>query len=206
MKFELDCDYFNRAGDKVRYVGYNCVSDKAYVRRADTAIYLIRWQDGRVSDEGDAHQGDILDLWEITDAPDRVYVIKGSEFRRDSIAIKYGGLSEVEKILIKPFKNILSKDVTRSREVLFNGEFAAIPDKLCSEGGHHWLITLDDPQGHCTKCGEGFSWGKEFKSQPKKIEPIVVSKTEMKRYSRSERVAISKINELINAYNKRLDF
>ncbi len=105
MKFELDQNYFNRAGDKVRYVG-----NDGYFRKANGDIFCVHCN-------GAYHLGgeydlDIIDKWEITDDPDRVYVMDdGAELRFDHQWVKWhvyisgigGAIEHVKKILIKPW-------------------------------------------------------------------------------------------------------
>ncbi len=98
MNFELDQDYFNRAGDKVRYVGKGI--SRLYFRVADGT--LRDYLPGYTHDQD--YEFDILGKWEITDDPDRVYVYQGKEYRYadDKFIAHY--LEDIQKILIKPLE------------------------------------------------------------------------------------------------------
>lgn len=124
MKFELDEYYFNRAGDKVRYVGYtgffNHGIKSNVFRDVAGAIYSVNEGGCYLPFEiGNAavSECDILGKWEIADDPDRVYVIGGEEHRAGNIGdskynfwrtdseyfyAKFGDIDRVQKILIKP--------------------------------------------------------------------------------------------------------
>lgn len=136
IKFELDVDYFNRAGDKVRYVGLNDskASAKKYrvFRYAPSELIYHTLEDGTFhgTNLGQAEL-DVLGSWEITNDPNRVYVIDGKEwhygdtitrYKKRSLILKPGGsdIEYVEKILIKPHKKW-------NEHINYHGTFGAFP-------------------------------------------------------------------------------
>ena len=113
MEFELDEYYFNRAGDKVRYVGFG-PRGLYYFRECEyMTLYEV---------DGDGHyyhekvrDYDITGKWEVNDDPDRVYIdYENREWRKGDFLIPnvpFGSLrshlGNIKKILIKPRESIL---------------------------------------------------------------------------------------------------
>lgn len=101
MDFELDEYYFNRAGDKVKYVG-RFGFFKSF-RDTEGNIYSVN-SDGTTGGTEINALNDITGKWEITDDPDRVYVIKGCGYSYGSFGLTYATMDDIEKILINPRK------------------------------------------------------------------------------------------------------
>lgn len=112
MNFELDCDYFNRAGDKVRYVGMKPHTPMLLFRGDDAQAFEI-WPHNGMRFGHLESALDILGKWEIADDPERVYVVCGKEYRYGDTILRYDqrtfaivpestDVALVEKILIKP--------------------------------------------------------------------------------------------------------
>lgn len=104
-KYELDCDYFNRAGDKVKYVGQDAAGWH-YFRATEGHLFRIQ-HDGRRANPYAKLSQDVIGKWEITDDPDRIYIIDGKkhQLKPDNIftySLKENWLAKVEKILIEP--------------------------------------------------------------------------------------------------------
>lgn len=136
MKFELDEYYFNRAGDKVKYVGE--VYGGRYFRDQNDDLYMLskdrKWHPFEIGNT-QTHELDILGKWEITDDSDRVYVTEYGEyyariedgkivFTRDGnfLHMSEGAINQVQKILIKPgwgsiYDGVTNKPVEKSKGV-----------------------------------------------------------------------------------------
>lgn len=101
LRFKLDTDYFNRAGDKVRYVGQ--LSDgRCQFRKGDGPYLLTVGADGFCVSPRRKTDYDILDKWEITDDPDRVYLFPNDDHEYRGSELENFDSPCVEKILIKP--------------------------------------------------------------------------------------------------------
>lgn len=105
MKFELDQDYFNRAGDKVRYVGNHL--NHLVMRNLDLSLYCV-YPDGLFWDNSEQGQS-ILGKWEITEDPDRADLVTSDN---DFVIVS---ISSIEKILVKPQKTGLTNEQLRKR-------------------------------------------------------------------------------------------
>ena len=115
MKFELDEYYFNRAGDKVKYVGRNDIFGDGYLFRLSNGDTYYTKENGTIRYNDDSSY-DILGKWKINDDPNRVYVIDGIEYIwvakgcpqvwNESKGLRL--FSEVQKILIKPSSGSVS--------------------------------------------------------------------------------------------------
>lgn len=88
MKFELDQDYFNRAGDKVRYVGFGPGGFYYFRESKYMTLYEVD-SDGRYNHER-GREYDILGKWEITDDLDRVYITVGGKELKAHGILKIG--------------------------------------------------------------------------------------------------------------------
>lgn len=190
MKFELDEYYFNRAGDKVKYVGWPVNDDLFHFRREEGFLYSVNYHG--FANPGFEESKDILGKWEINDDPDRVYVnYTGLELRckgryqNNSYGLVSDGApsilylhkeSEIKKILIKPrklgtglsLKDLLwrNQEDQRAAEKAYNAAYKEYIDK-----------------------------------QPKKIEPLHMP-ADSRALSLTDTTL--KLNELITAFNERL--
>lgn len=228
MKFELDCDYFNRAGDKVKYVGYD---GTFYLFRRSEWIFFQIYQDGKFYNSPQEDTRDILGKWEITGDPDRVYVDDiGDEWRFAPFEGKLNrlvnekkqladyGLSFIKKILIKPPKKW---DDSGEMEKAVCGPFGSLTKDALPDIKQIQDKAREDRK-HANQEYNGFLNQRidkmELHSKPsaisqlaglidsvadlKKIEPL-----EMFPDSRALSLtgACLKINELIAAHNTRVN-
>lgn len=103
MKFDLDCDYFNRTGDKVKYVG-KYVGDMFLFRYEHNTVYPVRANGQALPDKESCV--DILGKWEITDDPDKPKKIKPMDILDGTTAVDLALTFKINELIASHNKRL----------------------------------------------------------------------------------------------------